>query len=554
MQKPSELAALVPSHISPIFARDLSLCLTGLTRETNLVRYMALALLYLSWHFDGAAPVSAYQAALKELPDDDGASLLENLVHPPAYSRRGKMFDIPHLEIRAAQGAAQGWKASLTRKGLNPLRMHKRSLDIFSALSRLELAVFLTGEPPAQLGRLHDFLATQAYNENPLSGPPLGRPVSTVSEFESAVSALQYLMDRSLERQAQLAEQSPDSPDTVDAQDFDEPLDFRAAQVYDPVDAMAVLQRMSATATPEGNAQHRQLLENMVQSSGNRCLTEFGKDQSLDELYLRFPHFKEPLDYVAGALALAACGEAGRPVLIPPMLLRGPPGTGKSYFARELARVLGVQFVTRDLSVTSEAFVISGLDAGWKNAKQGLVFDALVNGHTANPLICLDEIDKCRSTSSHNSPIASLYSLLEPASSRSFVDEFAAVPVDASRVSWVLTSNDGDIPEPILSRLEQFDISPPSLAQCRAIAQSVWQALTTQDLPHGHGFAEVLSDEALTYLGALSPRLMRKALVHAVSTAAKQERKALEGQDVQAGISRYTGGLARRSIGFSANF
>jgi ATP-dependent Lon protease len=52
-----------------------------------------------------------------------------------------------------------------------------------------------------------------------------------------------------------------------------------------------------------------------------------------------------------------------------------------------------------------------------------------------------------------------------------FVDEFAEVPIDASQVIWVATANDERcIPEPILNRMNVYEVDMPDRDAARAIA------------------------------------------------------------------------------------
>ena len=70
----------------------------------------------------------------------------------------------------------------------------------------------------------------------------------------------------------------------------------------------------------------------------------------------------------------------------------------------------------------------------------GKVFEALVEGEYANPVIVVDEIDKASADAQYD-PLGALYSLLEHDTAGSFIDEFAEVAIDASQVIWVATAN-----------------------------------------------------------------------------------------------------------------
>jgi ATP-dependent Lon protease len=203
-------------------------------------------------------------------------------------------------------------------------------------------------------------------------------------------------------------------------------------------------------------------------------------------------------------------------------LLLGPPGVGKTYFSQSLAKLLGVSFHERDLSVMTEAFTLTGMDSGWKNSKPGLVFDALANGPHLNPLILLNEVDKAHASGTHNSPLSALYGLLEPESAGSFIDEFVQVPVDARHILWFLTANEGYIPEPVLSRLEVFRIGMPSPEQREKVAQSVWTNICASLMPADHPFNVTLPPLARQELSRLeTPRDMKKTLIRSASRCAE---------------------------------
>jgi ATP-dependent Lon protease len=538
MTNSRELVFELPPHMPPRLAFELSMWLTGHMKETGLVRYLALALLYTSWHFDEVASLDAYQLAFQDLTDDDGPTLLENLAHPPAYSRRGTSFGLSRISVKEAQKAANAWKAQLTRPGLNVLRLHLRGLEILDYVVSQQADAETRPESVLLFHTLGRIL--ESNDVHSASSPQ----VDGVVQFANAISALEHLL-----KKTQGNSKPPTSSPTLNGSSTIKASAAQTVAVYQPMDAKQALRRLPAHLGPEANALHRQVLEVMSESTGLKGVTEVPEGNPLEQLYARFPHFKQPLDFISDALALASCGDEGRQVRIPPILLKGVPGTGKTYFAQELARVLGTEFFERDMAVTSEAWVLTGMDASWKNSKPGLVFDALVMGRTANPLISLNEIDKGREGGSHGSPVAALYSLLEPTSSRLFKDEFVALPIDASRVIWVLTANEGTVPEPILTRLEIFEIQAPSKEQCRAIAKSVWDEVLSRYIPRGSGFPQELSEEILECVSSLSPRLMRKALLYAAGAAARNNSKVLAPGDLKAGMVRYAEPV-RRSIGF----
>lgn len=197
------------------------------------------------------------------------------------------------------------------------------------------------------------------------------------------------------------------------------------------------------------------------------------------ELFLtsieQFPNFAEALRYLAEQVALARLrGE--KSYRGAPILLLGPAGVGKSYFANAIARKFGTSVEILSLASQSCGFTLAGLDRGWGTAKPGLVFTSLLHGQTLSPVLMLDEIDKVSDDAKSN-PLGSLYTLLET-SSNFFRDEYVEIAIDASHVIWMATANDVDkIPQPILSRFKVFNISLPTPEQTSQIAEAVYAEL-----------------------------------------------------------------------------
>ena len=566
---PLEIVNL-PFNMSAALAKDLAIFITGRKRETDLVRYLTLALHHVSWTIGREARLADYEAKLAGLKPASNFQLLGALSLPTTFTLQGKACGIPDSEVKKAFDAAKRLQEVLLNKNANALELHDQALTCLdralSAVHETQLALSdrirkaVLEKHPKKFKQISslcpEVLAQEGghNNESSANSSPAMRVMYLNpgrSSFANPEEALQFIFKQ---LGAASQEGSSAQPTGLKAGPSAEPLDSDGPRLvlFDPKEALEQLQRMPALGPGEGNAQQRRVLENMGCDTGLRALTEVSLEDPMDELEKRFPHFKAVTEFIRGSLALAACGEEGRQARIPPLLLRGEPGTGKTYFAQELARVLGTHFVERDLSVTSEAFVLSGMDSSWKNSKPGVVFEALVHGKTANPMICLNEIDKVKVGAANNSPIAALYALLEPTSAERFSDEYVPVSLDASRVLWVLTANDGPIPEPILSRLETFDISKPTFEHCQAIGQSVWTSICKRQLPKGHGFSVELDSDTLRELGSLSPRLMRKALTAAASHAVQCGRKILIAADLKEVGSRYAGEAPKRSIGFCA--
>lgn len=298
-------------------------------------------------------------------------------------------------------------------------------------------------------------------------------------------------------------------------------------QVYATSDVESALGELSDGA----NESLRNTYERMIRAGGLRFSVKPSALPEMDALYDDLPNFSEPLGDIRKQLAL--CVETEDRLELAPMLLLGDPGIGKTHFAKCLSKLLGTGFGFVAMSSLTAGWVLSGASSQWKNAKPGKVFDILVHGDYANPVIVVDEIDKAGGDSQYD-PLGALYSLLEHETAREFIDEFAEVPIDAADVVWIATANSAQyIPEPILNRLNVYEIAAPDYAGICHIAQAIYADIRSAHV-WGLRFPETLEPEALERLTGLSPREMRRVIVNAFGNARIHRRDEIKAEDVEA--------------------
>lgn len=282
------------------------------------------------------------------------------------------------------------------------------------------------------------------------------------------------------------------------------------------------------------------LYDKMKQRGGERFLVRPGHADILDDLYERCPNFGEVIDDLKKYVALAVAGNEA--LNFTPILLLGEPGIGKTHFANQLAKRVGTGYEFVSMSSLTAGWVLSGASSQWHNARPGKIAHTLVHGDYANPIVVLDEVDKAGGDSRYD-PMGALYALLERDTAKAFKDEFVDIDIDASHILWVTTANDErSIPEPILSRMNVYEVPRPDRDATLSIAGALYRELVSE---HDWGFAPEPPAEILDCLAALPPRDMKKRLLAAFGSAKLAGRDRLERTDFE-----QTRGAQRRKMGF----
>lgn len=226
-------------------------------------------------------------------------------------------------------------------------------------------------------------------------------------------------------------------------------------------------------------------------------------------LEARFPNFKEVINYYKGQFRLKKLSGKN---YIPPILLLGEPGIGKTLFAKELAQFLNTGYTFIDMGSLTAGWILSGNNGTWKSAKQGKILDAMLKNKSANPLILIDELDKA--THSTYDPTLVLYQLLEIVNAKEFTDEFIDFSFDASGIMYVACANTiQTLSEPLLSRFKIFNIKKPDENQIVNIIQNIYSdAVKDTSI-----FEPQIKEDIITLLKTFSLRTIRVAIDEAIS-------------------------------------
>lgn len=267
----------------------------------------------------------------------------------------------------------------------------------------------------------------------------------------------------------------------------------------------------------------------MLEEPSERFLIKSYKADAVDLLGEQMPNFSEVIRYIKSEIKISI--RANRPFHMMPILLLGDAGVGKTRFAFELAKALGLDASYISMNNVTAGWYLSGASSQWKDSKMGKIAEVLMESHMANPVIMLDEIDKTSSQAQYN-PMAPFYSLLEEHTAKVFKDEFLEVALNTSHINWIATANDiASIPDPIRSRLLIFNIRKPTeLEQVDIIHRIFAEYLSANKDLH---FSAHLDAEVLKKLKGISPRELKKVLRTSVGRAILEDRNELEARDIE---------------------
>lgn len=134
----------------------------------------------------------------------------------------------------------------------------------------------------------------------------------------------------------------------------------------------------------------------------------------------------------------------------PVLCFLGPPGVGKTSFARRFAESLGREMVTISLASVRDEAELKGHRRTYVNSMPGRLVKAFQQAGTNNPVILLDEVDKISLELANI-----LIEVLDPIQNHAFSDHYLDIPFDLSNAMFILTANDISLlPSALRDRLE----------------------------------------------------------------------------------------------------
>ena len=234
------------------------------------------------------------------------------------------------------------------------------------------------------------------------------------------------------------------------------------------------------------------------------------------------------------------------------LCLVGPPGVGKTSIALSVAKAMNRKVARLSLGGVRDEADIRGHRKTYIGAMPGRIIEAISRSGSMNPLLVLDEVDKLASDQ-RGDPASALLEVLDSEQNSAFRDHYLEIPVDLSRVMFLMTANTTDtIPRPLLDRMEVIEL--PSYTDEEKLHIAVDYLLPKQKKANGIAPAALRVDEGalrtviarytresgVRSLERELGRLCRKAAMAFATTDVKRISITAENVEGYLGTPRYT--------------
>ncbi|UDF35510.1 UNVERIFIED_ORG: AAA family ATPase [Shinella sp. XGS7] len=175
------------------------------------------------------------------------------------------------------------------------------------------------------------------------------------------------------------------------------------------------------------------------------------------------------------------CSLGLRALAMPPTLLVGLPGCGKSRLARRIAEELAQPILNVQLGGASDIKVLAGTSRGWATGRPSDIATLMASRQHASATVILDELDKTTTSRGEAAISSYLLGLIERETAARYLDVFLKTECDFSHLVWILTANQlSTVPAALKSRLRIVYVPQPGAEDLRVVADLVVADLATQ--------------------------------------------------------------------------
>jgi len=268
------------------------------------------------------------------------------------------------------------------------------------------------------------------------------RPVEEVS-FDDPVEAALYEEEFGHIKPGSQEEylETPEGKDAIHAG-----LKERLAQIFarGRIPTKLVLHKLEKIASTSDRAGFMRMFADISGNELPMCVAEY-PHALMHELIGAWPH---AVDVIQQIFRDIKSGEALR---LPPVLLVGAPGSGKTSLLTEIVRVLSMPSIVYPCATVSDSS-FGGTSLQWSSRRSSVPLDLIRQSKIANPAVILDEIEKSGTSNHNGSLVYSLLPMLEAHTAKAYYEVGLEVPSDLSAVSFLATANSLDLPAPLKDR------------------------------------------------------------------------------------------------------